>query len=118
MPESKLVYTTSGSNVCGTCGKSLRKCKCLSESSQASASATVLRTPQIQLQKKGRAGKVVTVISHLGLSGAELLDLLQMIKKSLGTGGALKDQTLEIQGDRIAEAEDFLAIRGFTTKKI
>tara|TARA_B100001057_G_scaffold490417_1_gene578637 strand:- start:1145 stop:1378 length:234 start_codon:yes stop_codon:yes gene_type:complete len=77
-----------------------------------------MRTPQVQLQKKGRAGKEVTVISHLDLSEAELRGLLRMIKKTLGTGGALKDQTIEIQGNRIAEAKDLIATRGIATAKI
>ncbi len=54
----------------------------------------------------------MTVVSHLGLSGAQLLELLQLIKKRLGTGGTLKNQSLEIQGNRIAEVRDLLASQG------
>ncbi len=54
----------------------------------------------------------MTVVSHLGLSGAQLLDLLQLIKKRLGTGGTLKNQSLEIQGNRIAEVRALLASQG------
>lgn len=54
----------------------------------------------------------MTVVSHLGLSGAQLLDLLQLIKKRLGTGGTLKKQSLEIQGNRIAEVRELLASQG------
>jgi translation initiation factor 1 len=54
----------------------------------------------------------VTVVSHLGLSGAQLLELLQLIKKRLGTGGTLKNQSLEIQGNRIAEVRELLASQG------
>ena len=54
----------------------------------------------------------MTVVSHLGLSGTQLLELLQLIKKRLGTGGTLKNQTLEIQGNRIPEVRDLLASQG------
>jgi len=54
----------------------------------------------------------VTVISHLGLSGAQLLELLQLIKKKLGTGGTLKNQSLEIQGNRVAEVRELLVSQG------
>lgn len=54
----------------------------------------------------------MTVVSHLGLSGAQLLELLQLIKKRLGTGGTLKNQSLEIQGNRIAEVRELLASQG------
>ena len=57
----------------------------------------------------------MTVVSHLGLSGAQLLELLQLIKKSLGTGGTLKNQSLEIQGNRIAEVRELLASQGIFT---
>lgn len=54
----------------------------------------------------------MTVVSHLGLSGAQLHELLQLIKKILGTGGTLKNQSLEIQGNRIAEVRELLASQG------
>lgn len=110
MPNSKLVYTTSGSNLCSNCGRALHKCKC--ESEARPIDTNIARTPQIQLEKKGRGGKEVTVISHLGLSGAQLLELLQFIKKKLGTGGTLKNQSLEIQGNRVAEVRELLVSQG------
>ena len=116
MPRSNLVYTTSGSNVCSTCGKSLRRCKCQCAPERALTSA--IRAPLIQLQKKGRAGKEVTVISNLGLSRTDLLDLLKILKKSLGTGGTLKDQTLEIHGNRTTEATKLLSAKGIKPTKI
>ena len=54
----------------------------------------------------------MTVISDLGLSGAQLLELLQLIKKKLGTGGTLKNQSLEIQGNRVAEVRELLVSQG------
>jgi translation initiation factor 1 len=110
MPNSKLVYTTSGSNLCGTCGRSLHKCKCKSEARPIGTNTA--RTPQIQLEKKSRGGKEVTVVSHLGLSGAQLSEILQLIKRRLGTGGTLKNQSLEIQGNRIAEVRELLSSQG------
>ena len=110
MPNSKLVYTTSGGNLCGTCGRSLHKCKCGREARPIVINTA--RTPQIQLEKKGRGGKEVTVISHLGLSGAQLLELLKLIKKRLGTGGTLKNRSLEIQGNRITEVRELLESQG------
>ena len=104
MPNSKLVYTTSGGNLCDTCGRSLHKCKCEGEARSIDSNRD--RTPKIQLEKK------VTVISHLGLSGAQLLELLKLIKTRLGTGGTLKNQSLEIQGNRIAEVRELLASQG------
>ena len=110
MPNSKLVYTTSGGNLCDTCGRSLHKCKCEGEARSIDSNRD--RIPKIQLEKKGRGGKEATVISHLGLSGDQLLELLKLIKKRLGTGGTLKNQSLEIQGNRIAEVRELLTSQG------
>ena len=112
MPNSKLVYTTSGSNLCSICGRSRHKCKC--EGKVRSIGSNTARTPNIQLEKKGRGGKEVTVVSHLGLSGAQLLELLKLIKKRLGTGGTLKNRSLEIQGNRITEVRELLESQGIS----
>jgi translation initiation factor 1 len=115
MPNSKLVYTTSGGNLCSICGKFLHKCKCQNETHQSAPNTP--RKPQIQLQRKGRAGKEVTVISHVGLVGAELHGLLQLLKKRLGTGGTLKNHSLEIQGNRVSEVREILASHGNLTSQ-
>jgi translation initiation factor 1 len=47
----------------------------------------------------GRSGKGVSVISGLPLAGAELEALGTRLKKLCGAGGAVKDGTIEIQGD-------------------
>ena len=90
----------------------MHKCKC--ESKVRSIGPNTARTPNIQLEKKGRGGKEVTVISHLGLSGAQLLELLKLIKKRLGTGGTLKNRSLEIQGNRITEVRELLKSQGIS----
>jgi translation initiation factor 1 len=47
----------------------------------------------------GRGGKGVTVITGLPLTGAALEELATRLKKACGAGGAVKDSTIEIQGD-------------------
>jgi translation initiation factor 1 len=47
----------------------------------------------------GRAGKGVSVITGLPLPPAELEELATRLKKLCGAGGAVKDGTIEIQGD-------------------
>lgn len=115
MPNSKLVYTTSGVNLCNICGKVLHKCKCQDETHRTAPNTP--HNPQIQLQRKGRAGKEVTVISHVGLGGAELHRLLQLLKKKLGTGGTLKNHSLEIQGNRVLEVREILESHGNLTRQ-
>ncbi len=53
----------------------------------------------VRLDRKGRGGKSVTVIEGLQLSRKNMEALLKEFKAGLGTGGTVKDMSLEIQGD-------------------
>jgi translation initiation factor 1 len=47
----------------------------------------------------GRGGKGVSVVTGLPLAGEALEELATRLKKTCGAGGAVKDGTIEIQGD-------------------
>lgn len=62
----------------------------------------------------GRGGKTVTVASGFtGIGLPELEDLAKALKARCGTGGTVKDRTIELQGDHRPEASRLLAERGF-----
>ena len=64
--------------------------------------STEIKTPekhQLHFAKEKRRGKVVTIVKPFHLEKETLQLLLKTIKKKLGTGGTLKDNTLEFQGD-------------------
>jgi translation initiation factor 1 len=65
----------------------------------------------------GRGGKGVSVISGLPLAGAELEALATRLKKLCGAGGAVKDGTIEIQGDHRDRLVLELQKLGFETKR-
>lgn len=50
------------------------------------------------------------------LPNNELKLLAAELKKRCGTGGALKDGTIEIQGDQRATIKTFLETKGFRVK--
>jgi translation initiation factor 1 len=54
---------------------------------------------RIQTSRKGRGGKTVTLIGPFQLSPDSLKTLLKTLKALCGSGGAIKDGHLEIQGD-------------------
>ena len=54
---------------------------------------------RVSRETKGRAGKGVTVIRGLALEPAALADLGKRLKAACGTGGTVKDGTIELQGD-------------------
>jgi|SRR6185312_6100186 len=65
----------------------------------------------------GRSGKGVSVISGLPLAGAELEALGTRLKKLCGAGGAVKDGTIEIQGDHRDRLVAELQKLGFEAKR-
>jgi len=54
---------------------------------------------QLHFAKEKRRGKVVTIVKPFFLSANNLKALLKTLKKKLGTGGTVKDETLEFQGE-------------------
>ena len=53
----------------------------------------------LHFAKEKRRGKVVTIVQPFHLEKNILNDLLKKLKKKLGTGGTVKDNALEFQGD-------------------
>ncbi len=64
--------------------------------------STEIKTPekhQLHFAKEKRRGKVVTIVKPFYLDKSDLQTLLKTLKKKLGTGGTVKDDSLEFQGD-------------------
>lgn len=54
---------------------------------------------QLHLAKEKRRGKVVTIVKPFYLDRTTFQALLKTLKKKLGTGGTIKTESLEFQGD-------------------
>ena len=64
--------------------------------------STEIKAPekhQLHFAKERRRGKVVTIVKPFYLDKAALQALLKTLKKKVGTGGTVKDDSLEFQGD-------------------
>ncbi|HCV78293.1 MAG TPA: translation initiation factor [Pseudomonas sp.] len=72
---------------------------------------------RVRRETKGRGGKSVTTVSGVPLGEEELKDLASALKRRCGTGGALKDGVIEIQGDHVDLLLGELEKRGFKTKR-
>ncbi len=71
----------------------------------------------VRKERKGRGGKVVTVISGFEGSDAEIKALAKSIKQHCGTGGAVKGDDIIIQGDLADKIVQYLEERGYPSKK-
>lgn len=65
--------------------------------------------PQVRLERKGRGGKVVTVLEGLARSEDELRALLKELQRLCGTGGTVKENHIELQGDFQAKVREFIS---------
>lgn len=66
--------------------------------------------------RKGRGGKTVTLIAGLSDSPAVLASLTSELKRACGTGGTVRGDVVEIQGDHRERLRAELERRGYTVK--
>ena len=66
----------------------------------------------VRIERKGHAGKEVTLVEQLDLSRNELVEWLRELKTSLGCGGTIVDNSLQLQGDQRDRVRNWLAMRG------
>jgi translation initiation factor 1 len=74
---------------------------------------------RIQLDKKQRAGKVVTLITGFVGADGDLESLGKTLRNFCGTGGSSKEGLILVQGDQREKVLQCLLKNGYTkTKKI
>lgn len=71
---------------------------------------------RVQASRKGRKGKTVTVISGFQSKPETLAALLKQLKNQCGTGGTVKEDTIEIQGDHTQKLVQLLTQAGYKAK--
>jgi translation initiation factor 1 len=71
---------------------------------------------KIQVSRKGKGGKIVTIVSGFQLSVETLTNLTKQLKNQCGTGGTTKDAEIEIQGDHRQKLLEILTKLGYKAK--
>ncbi len=72
---------------------------------------------QLHFAKEKRRGKVVTIVKPFCLEKKVLQALLKQIKKKLGTGGTVKENALEFQGELQTQLKTVLENLDYRFKK-
>lgn len=110
-----LVYSTDQGDTCPACREPLDQCRCeeLAEQERIAALDGIVR---IRRETSGRKGKGVTALSGIPLPESELKALAKRLKKRCGTGGAVKNGVIEIQGDQREALKQALTELGYTVK--
>jgi translation initiation factor 1 len=71
---------------------------------------------RVQATRAGRKGKTVTVITGFQSQPETLQGLLKQLKAQCGSGGTLKDNEIEIQGDHKQKILEILIGLGYKAK--
>jgi translation initiation factor 1 len=112
-PNDGLVYSTEFGRMCPQCRQPAAACRCR-RARQAVPGDGVVRVGR---ETKGRKGKGVTTISGVPLDPAALKKLARQLKQACGTGGTVKNGTIEIQGDHRERLLDELNKFGWIVKR-
>lgn len=113
--NARLVYSTGNTGKCPVCGWPSIDCRCSSTRDvQEAVPARVVA--KLRMEKGGRGGKTVSVVYDLPRNDAFLKELCQELKRTCGTGGTVKDNTIELQGDLRDRIRACLTRRGLIVK--
>jgi translation initiation factor 1 len=101
---------------CERCGLLETQCQCPPIAIEPVRLAPETQTARLKLEKRPK-GKVVTVVGGLDPQGNDLEALAARLKTRCGTGGTLKDGTIELQGDHMNMTESVLKGIGYKVKR-
>jgi translation initiation factor 1 len=103
--RSALVYATDVGSTCPQCRNAVSACTC-------SLAHVLLGDGRVRVVLEKRKGKVVTLVSGLALTMADLTLASKALRQACGSGGTTKDGLVEVQGDHIAKCAQWLRANG------
>ncbi|MDB5388054.1 MAG: translation initiation factor, partial [Planctomycetaceae bacterium] len=100
---------------CDRCGQPEPQCKCHPLPAAATTTPPNQQTARLSMEKR-KKGKLVTVIKGLPATGNDLPALLSKLKTSLGAGGTIEGDEVEIQGEHLDRVRLLLSQMGYKVK--
>lgn len=108
-----LVYSTDAGRMCPACRQPVAACTCRSAAPVPAGDGVV----RVSRESKGRGGKTVTLVKGLALDAEALAALAKRLKTACGSGGAIKDGVVEVQGDHCDKVIAALQAEGHKVKR-
>ena len=71
---------------------------------------------RVQVSRKGRKGKSVTIVTGFAHKLETLEALAKKLKSQCGSGGTVKDNTIEVQGEHATKLVSLLTGLGYKAK--
>ncbi|WP_321814151.1 MULTISPECIES: translation initiation factor Sui1 [unclassified Paraburkholderia] len=109
-----LVYSTESGRMCPECRRPVAECICKTIAGTKPAGDGVAR---VSRETKGRGGKSVTIVKGLTLDPMALAVLGKQLRTACGSGGTVKDGTIEVQGDHCERIVEELKKAGHSAKR-
>ncbi len=72
---------------------------------------------KIEIDKR-RYGKFVTIVSGFDTKAEDIYELAKTLKKKTATGGTVKDEKIELQGDQRERVKKVLEEMGFRVEVV
>ena len=110
-----IVYRSDVGRVCPGCQRPLAQCACKDTRGRPARAAS--GAVRVSRATQGRGGKVVSVIAGLPLGAAALAALAAELRKCCGSGGTVRDGSIEIQGEHRDRLVAELAQRGYAARR-
>ncbi len=108
-----LVYSTDAGRMCPACRQPVAACACGQRPVRPGDGVV-----RVGRQTAGRGGKVVTLITGLGLDDEAATAMAKRLKAVCGCGGAVKDGDLALQGEHRDKVVLALQAEGWKVKRI
>lgn len=112
-PVGGLVYSTDSGRMCPACRKPIAQCSCATSRPAAPGDGIV----RISRETKGRGGKTVTVVRGLAADAVTVETIARQLKAACGSGGAVKDGAVELQGDHRDQVAALLIAQGHKVRQ-
>ncbi len=74
------------------------------------------QTVYLHRESKGRAGGTVTLVKNLVLSEQDMKEVARKLKQACASGGTIREDVIEIQGEHREKIADALKKMGYKVK--